>query len=99
MLVIEFGSLDAKMFKYFTHKHEAEALPWLDFCHFAYVLFQLCRIRPCYMPCQRLFSLKERRNRLCLTKTGLKTGLIKSLAIECIAAGKIRFAASGNLCR
>jgi hypothetical protein len=45
MLVIEFGSLDAKMFKYFTHKHEAEAPPWLDFRHFAYVLFQSCRIR------------------------------------------------------
>ena len=45
MLVIEFGSLDAKMFKYFTHKYEAEAPPWLDFRHFAYVLFQSCRIR------------------------------------------------------
>jgi hypothetical protein len=86
MLVIEFGSLDAKMFKYFTHKHEAEAPPWLDFRHFAYVLlycFSRAIYAPCYMRCQRLFSLKERRNRLCLTKTGL----IKSLAIECIAAG------------
>ena len=45
MLVIEFGSLDAQMFKYFTHKHEAKAPPWLDFRHFAYVLFQACRIR------------------------------------------------------
>lgn len=60
MLVIEFGSLGAKMFKYFTHKHAAESLPQFDFN---------------------------------------QAESIKRLAIECIAVGKIGFAASGNLCR
>jgi hypothetical protein len=45
MLVIEFGSLAAEMFKYFTHKHKAEAPPRFDFRPFAYVLLQACRVR------------------------------------------------------
>jgi hypothetical protein len=58
MLVIEFGSLDAKMFKYFTHKHEAEAPSWLDFRHFAYVLFQTCRIRALLYALSALFLIE-----------------------------------------
>jgi hypothetical protein len=47
MLVIEFGSLAAKMFKYFTHniKRRRRLSLMFDFRPFAYVLLQACRVR------------------------------------------------------
>ncbi len=94
MLVIEFGSLVAEMFKYFTHKHEAEARLGLIPHAPAYVLLQACGIRAGYMRVRRLFLQGAGRPAIFD-----QTGLIKSLAIECVTAGKIRFAASGNLRR
>lgn len=59
MLVIEFGSLGAKMFKYFTHKHEAESPPRFDFRPFAYVLLQVCRIRALLYALSAPFLIEE----------------------------------------